>query len=195
MRLISFYISLPFFTSAFLMMYQVVVILLLIGTLFRNKIKSESYNLLYVFNTLAAWSSLVVVLAYAAEFFIAWYGQNPYEWDAFSEQVNQDFWIWFFVINLLSFLLGFLFFFRKMRTKRWFILLFYLSNFGFFYERIVIFITGLYRDYLPSSWSSYSADMYPKYVYSFGLIILLLAFIYIWAKKKRRLPFPSVLLK
>jgi len=177
------------------MLYQVVVILLLVGTLFRNKIKSESYNLLYVFNTLAAWSSLLVVLAYVAELFMAWYGQNPYEWYAFSEQVNLEYWILFFVINLLSFLFGFLMFFRKLRTKRWFTLLFFLSNFGFFYERIVIFITNLYRDYLPSSWSTYYENAYPRNLYSIAVIILLLIVIYVWAKKKGRLPFPSVFLK
>jgi hypothetical protein len=195
MQLISFYITLPFCTSTFLMMYQVVAILLLVGTLFKNKIKSESYNLLYVFNTLAAWSSLLVILAYVAELFIAWYGQNPYEWYAFSEPADAKYLIWLFIINILSFLLGLLFFFRKLRISRWFTLLFYLSCCSFLFERIVIFITGLYRDYLPSSWSVNSGDMYPKYVYSFGLIIILVLTIYVWAKKKRRLPFPSVFLK
>lgn len=195
MNLISFYISVPFLVGIYLMIYQFAITVLLIGTFFKNKLKSESYNLLYVFNTLAAWSSLFVVLAYVAGLFMAWYGQNPYEWYAFSGQMTWEYWIWFFIINLLSFLLGFLLFFRKLRISRWFTLLFFLSNCSFFFERIAIFITSLYRDYVPSSWSGYSEHTSWRYLYSYALIILLLVVIYLRAKKKGRLPFPSVFLK
>jgi hypothetical protein len=194
-QLISFYISVPFFVSVYLIVYHIVVILILAGTLFRNKIKSESYNLLYVFNTLAAWCSLFVFLTYGAEYFAAWYDQNSYEWYAFKSNVPDGYWTMISAVYLLSFILGLLLFFRKLRIKRWFTLLFYLSSFSFLFEKIVIFITGFYRDYLPSSWSPYTGNMYPRYVYNFGLIILLLVVIYVWAKKKGRLPFPSVFLK
>ena len=195
MNLINFYISIPFLVGIYLMMYQVSVFLLLIGTCFKNKVKSESYNLLYVLNTLAAWSSLFIVLAYVAEFFISWHDQNPYAWYAFKGEKTQIYWTWIFSINLLCFALGLLLFFRKLRIKRWFTLLFFLSSCGFVFERIVIYITSLYRDYLPSSWSAYYENWYPLYLYGFAVIILLLVVIYLWAKKKRRLPFPSVFLK
>jgi hypothetical protein len=177
------------------MIYQVVVILLLTGTLFKNKIKSESYNLLYVFNTMAAWSVLLLLLAYVAEFFMAWYGQNPYEWYAFKSNVPDQFWMMLAIINFLSFLLGLLLFFRKLRISRLFTLLFFLSNFSFFYERIVIFITSLYRDFLPSAWYTYYENSSTQYLYSVAVILLSLVLIYLWAKKKGRLPFPSVFLK
>lgn len=195
MRLINFYISLPFLTTIYLMMYQVVVILLLAGTLFKNKIKSESYNLLYVFNTLAAWSGLFVILGYVAELFMAWYGQNPYEWYAFKSNMSDRFWMLLAIINFLSFLLSLLLFFRKLRISRLFTLLFLLSNFSFLYERIVIFMTSLYRDFLPSAWSTYYENKCPQYSYSIAVIMLSLVLIYVWAKKKGRLPFPSVFLK
>ena len=147
MRLITFYTSVSFLSSAYLMIYQFAVILLLTGTLFNNKIKTESYNFLYVFNTLIVWSYLFSFLAYGAELFIAWYGQNPYEWYAFKEGGRP--WKWLSIINLLSSLMALLMFFRKLRISRWFTLLFFLSCCGFIYEKIVIFITGLYRDYLP----------------------------------------------
>lgn len=193
--MINFYITLPFLTTIFLMIYQSVVIMLLIGTLFKNKIKSESYNLLYVFNTLAAWSGLLVILAYVAEFFMAWYGHNSYEWFAYRSNVPDRLWMLLPIINFLSFLLGLLLFFRKLRINRLFTLLFLFSNCSFLYERIVIFITSLYRDFLPSAWSTYYRNMYPQNLYSIGVIILSLVLIYVWAKKKRRLPFPSVFLK
>jgi len=193
-QLISFYISVPYFVGLYLGMYQLIVILLLIRTFFKNKIKSASYNLLYVFNTMAAWCSLLLFLAYASEFFMAWYGQDPYEWYAFKGNEDSEFWTWVFVSNILSILLGLLFFFRKLRINRWFTLLFFLSGFGFFYERMIIRITSKYRDYLPSSWSTYY-DINSWDLYAYGVIILLLVLIYVWAKKKGRLPFPSVFLK
>jgi hypothetical protein len=175
------------------MIYHIAVILLLSGTLFKNKIKTESYNLLYVFNTLAAWSSLFVFLSFVSEFFIALYGQNPYEWYAFKE--NGRTWEWVLIINLMSFVSGLLLFFRKLRISRGFTLLFFLSSCGFLYERGVIFITSLYRDFIPSSWSTYYDCLDSGHLYAYAVIILLLALLYLWAKKKGRLPFPSVFLK
>lgn len=195
MELINFYISLPFFTTIFLTIYQFIVILLLIGTLFKNKVKTESYNILYTFNTLAAWFSLFAVLSYLIELFIAWYGQNPYTWYAFKAPITLEYWEWFFLVNLLSLLVGLLMFFRKLRIRRWFTLLFFLSNCSLFYESIVIFITSLYRDFIPSSWSAYHDNMTHQYLYSVALIIVLLVLVYVRAKKKGRLPFPSVFLK
>ena len=195
MNLINFYISVPFFVGIYLVFYQFSVILLLTGTLFKNKIKTESYNLLYVFNTMAAWCSLFIFLSYVSEFFVAWYGQNPYEWFAFKESGTSINWKLIFIINLLSFVLGLLLFFRKLRISRWFTLLFFLSCCGFIYERLVIFITSLFRDYIPSSWSTYYDPVDSRKLYAYGVIILLLILLYLWAKKKGRLPFPSVFLK
>ena len=175
------------------MIYQLLIILLLAGTLFRKKVKTESYNLLYVFNTLAAWSSLAILLTYVAEFFMAWYGQNPYEWYAFTGD-GKYFGALFF-IQLLSFVMGVLLFYRKLRISRWFTVLFFLSSCGFIYEKLVIFITSQFRDYIPSSWSTYFESIELRDLYTHGIVLLLLVLIYLWAKKKARLPFPSVFLK
>lgn len=193
MNLIYFYISVPFLVGTYLIIYQFAVILLLTGTLFKERIKTESYNLLYVFNTMAAWSSIIILFAYMAELFIAWYGQNPYEWYAFKG--DSAYWGSFFIIQLLSFVLGLLLFFRKLRVSRWFTLFFFLSSCAFIYERVVIFITSQFRDYVTSSWSTYYESEDSRNLYAYGVILLLLVLIYIWAKKKGRLPFPSVFLK
>jgi len=57
---------------------------------------------------------------------------------------------------LFAFLFQSLFFFNRHRTKRslTFISIFLLT-FLYNYERVVIFITSMYRDYIPSSWSTY----------------------------------------
>ena len=131
MKLISFYISCSSFVSIFLMIYLLAIILLLTGTFFKNRIKSESYNLLYVFNTLAAWCSLFVFLAYIVELFMVWYDQ----WYGFRGGTSE-YRTWIFIINLLFFLLGLLLFFRKLRINRWFTLLFSLSVFGFRFRQL-----------------------------------------------------------
>src|SRR5678809_1756271 len=49
-----------------------------------------------------------------------------------------------------------IFWFRKMRRNL--MVTFFMSiliNIGMWYERFVIIVTSIYRDYLPSSWSTY----------------------------------------
>jgi len=175
----NFYISVPFFVGTYMLLYPITIILILTGTLFKNRIKSESYNLLFVFNTMAAWCSLLLFIFYVAELFIAWYGQNPYEWYAFRENRPGMSWTWFWIISLLSFLMGLLLFFRKLRIKRWFTLLFLLSLSGSFFEKIVILITRQYRDYLPSAWTDIPNELYYQYIVCFAIIALLLVLIYV----------------
>ena len=57
---------------------------------------------------------------------------------------------------LFAFLFHSLFFFNRHRTKVTFtIVSILLLTFLYNYERLFIYITSLYRDYLPSSWSTY----------------------------------------
>lgn len=57
---------------------------------------------------------------------------------------------------LFAFLFQSLFFFNRHRTKVTFtIISIVLLTFFYNYERLIIYITSLYRDYLPSSWSTY----------------------------------------
>lgn len=174
----------------YIMIYQVIVILLLIGTLFKNRIKTESYNLLYVFNTMLAWSNLFMLLSFLAEFFMAWYNHDPYEWYAFKINIQEGYRQWVSIVSIFSFVFGLLMMLWKLRTNRLLTLVFLLSNCFSFFETLVIFITSLYRDFLPTTWSSYN-----YYMYGLIFIILLLILIYVWAKKKERLPYPSVFLK
>jgi len=72
----------------------------------------------------------MVGLAYATEFFIAWYGGNPYERFTF---VNRAFgpYAWAYWIMIVVAIL---------------------VNVGMWFERFVIIVTSLARTYLPSSW-------------------------------------------
>jgi molybdopterin-containing oxidoreductase family membrane subunit len=110
--------------------------------------------------------------AYAMEFFIAWYSGNPYESFAF---VNRAFgpyaWAYWTMIgcNVIS---PQFFWFKAMRTNVY--VLFVLSifvNIGMWFERFVITVTSLHRDFLPSSWEYYSPTIWDAGIYigTFGV--------------------------
>ena len=101
----------------------------------------------------------IVGIAYLTELFIAWYGQNPYEWWAFRQNRVNIFsplgWAYYGMMfcNVVS---PQLFWSRKLRRNVTFT--FFMSvlvNVGMWFERFVIIVTSIYRDYLPSSWSIY----------------------------------------
>jgi len=112
-----------------------------------------------VMNKVIVLTGSIVGIAYLTELFMAWYSQNIYEWFAFKEnRVNLfspygwSYWIMMFC-NVVS---PQIFWFRKMRRNL--LITFFMSiliNVGMWFERFVIIVTSVYRDYLPSSWSTY----------------------------------------
>ena len=64
-----------------------------------------------------------------------------------------------------------IFWFRKMRRNLF--VTFFMSvlvNIGMWFERFVIIVTSLHRDYIPSSWTMFSPTMYDigEYLFTFG---------------------------
>jgi molybdopterin-containing oxidoreductase family membrane subunit len=112
-----------------------------------------------VMNKVIVLTGSIVGIAYLTELFIAWYSAAPYEWFAFKEnRVNLlspygwSYWIMMFC-NVMS---PQIFWFRKMRRNL--LITFFMSiliNIGMWFERFVIIVTSVYRDYLPSAWSTY----------------------------------------
>ena len=101
----------------------------------------------------------IVGCAYLTELFIAWYGQNPYEWWAFRQNRVNIFspygWAYYGMMfcNVVS---PQIFWSRKLRRNVTFT--FFMSvliNVGMWFERFVIIVTSVYRDFIPSSWSTY----------------------------------------
>lgn len=101
----------------------------------------------------------IVGCAYLTELFIAWYGQNEYEWWAFRQNRVNLFspygWAYYGMMfcNVVS---PQIFWSRKLRRNVTFT--FFMSvliNVGMWFERFVIIVTSVYRDFLPSSWSTY----------------------------------------
>jgi Ni/Fe-hydrogenase subunit HybB-like protein len=101
----------------------------------------------------------IVGVAYLTELFIAWYGQNKYEGFAFFENrlnlsspYGWSYWL-MMGCNVIS---PQIFWSRKLRRNL--TVTFFMSvivNIGMWFERFVIIVTSVYRDFLPSSWGYY----------------------------------------
>lgn len=123
----------------------------------------------------------MVGYAYMMEFFIAWYGANPYEGFAFINRAfGQYAWAYWIMIscNVIS---PQLFWFKAIRENTslvWIISIF--VNIGMWFERFVITVTSLANDFLPSAWGYYSPTIVDVFTFfgTFGFFsVLFLLFI------------------
>ncbi|MCS6885951.1 MAG: NrfD/PsrC family molybdoenzyme membrane anchor subunit [Acidobacteriota bacterium] len=118
----------------------------------------------------------IVGYAYATEFFIAWYSANKYEQFTFMNRAFGPYaWAYWIMIscNVIS---PQIFWFKKMRENV--VVMFIVSifiNIGMWFERFVIIVTSLHRDFLPSSWSYFKATYVDicTFIGSFGLFLTL----------------------
>jgi molybdopterin-containing oxidoreductase family membrane subunit len=112
-----------------------------------------------VMNKIIILTGSIVGIAYLTELFIAWYGANEYEWYAFAQNrlnVNSPLGWSYWIMMGCNVLSPQIFWIKKMRRNL--LVTFFMSilvNVGMWFERFVIIVTSVYRDYLPSSWSTY----------------------------------------
>jgi molybdopterin-containing oxidoreductase family membrane subunit len=103
----------------------------------------------------------MVGLAYLTEFFIAFYSGVEYEQYAFANRAFGPYWWAYWTMMSCNLLAPQVFWFKWARTTPWFIFIMSIVvNIGMWFERFVIIVTSLHRDYLPSSWVMY----YPTWV-------------------------------
>jgi molybdopterin-containing oxidoreductase family membrane subunit len=99
----------------------------------------------------------IVGLAYATEFFVAWYSGNEAELFTFRNRATGPFAWAYWTMVTCNVVVPQLFWFKKVRTTPWAIfILALLINVGMWFERFVIIVTSLHRDYIPASWADYS---------------------------------------
>jgi molybdopterin-containing oxidoreductase family membrane subunit len=105
-------------------------------------------------------TSLMVGLAYVTEFFNALSSGNPYEHYAFMSRAFGP-WAWgYWVMVGCNVLVPQLLWFKRVRG--WVAAVFVLSllvNVGMWFERFIIIVTSLGRDFLPSSWAGYAPTL------------------------------------
>jgi len=106
--------------------------------------------------------SLIMGTAYLTEIFLAWYSGSKYEiFTFFHNRITGDFAPQFWIMFTCNAVIPQLFWLKKLRSNL--AMLFIISiiiNIGMWFERYNIIVTSLAKDYLPSSWATYS----PSYV-------------------------------
>jgi molybdopterin-containing oxidoreductase family membrane subunit len=110
------------------------------------------------------------------EFFIAWYGGNPYELYAFQNRAFGPYaWAYWIMVSC-NVICPQLFWSKRLRTNVVFVFIISIFvNIGMWFERFVIIVTSLHRDYMPSNWAYYSptwVDIW-QFVGTFGLFMTL----------------------
>ncbi|WP_353196402.1 NrfD/PsrC family molybdoenzyme membrane anchor subunit [Parapedobacter defluvii] len=98
----------------------------------------------------------IVGIAYLTELFIAWYSGSEYEMYAFANRIAGPYWWAYWTMMTCNVISPQLFWFKKIRTSipiSW--VLSIVVNIGMWFERFVIIVTSLHRDYLPSSWAMF----------------------------------------
>lgn len=114
----------------------------------------------------------IVGIAYLTEFFVAWYSGVEYEFYAFFNRATGPYWWAYWAMMTCNVITPQLFWVRRIRRSL--AATFVLSvivNIGMWFERFVIIVTSLHRDYLPSSWAMFSPTIFDisDYIFSFGL--------------------------
>src|SRR6188472_4480079 len=109
-----------------------------------------------VMNKVILITGSIVGVAYITEFFIAWYSGVEYEQYAFINRATGPYWWAYWSMMTCNVITPQLFWFRSIRrslTATFIITIF--VNIGMWFERFVIIVTSLHRDYVPSSWTMY----------------------------------------
>jgi molybdopterin-containing oxidoreductase family membrane subunit len=105
-------------------------------------------------------TSLMVTLSYATEFFNALTSGNPYEYYAFMSRAFGP-WAWgYWLMVGCNVLVPQLLWWKRVRGCLPVVfVLSLLVNVGMWFERFIIIVTSLGRDFLPSSWAGYTPTL------------------------------------
>ncbi|MFH1197333.1 MAG: NrfD/PsrC family molybdoenzyme membrane anchor subunit [bacterium] len=117
-------------------------------------------NTLENMNKIILTTGTIVGYAYGMEFFIAWYGGVQPEQFAFANRAFGPYaWAYWIMVSC-NVIFPQLFWFKKIRRSiPLMFVLAVLVNVGMWFERFVIIVTSLSRDFLPSSWAYYKPTL------------------------------------
>ncbi|MBI2335768.1 MAG: polysulfide reductase NrfD [Deltaproteobacteria bacterium] len=148
----------PYFVAGAIFSGFAMVLTLLIIT--RKALNIEHY---ITINHLEAMCKVIILtgsmvgLAYGTEFFIAWYSGNEYERFAFINRATGNYaWAYWTMVSC-NVIFPQLFWIKAVRRNvpAMFVLSI-IVNIGMWFERFVIIMISLSKDFLPSSWANYS---------------------------------------
>ena len=91
------------------------------------------------------------------EFFIAWYSGNPYEVADLHEPGHGRLWWAYWSMITCNLIIPQILWFKSWRTTPWKLLIVVtFVNVGMWWERFVIIVQSLHRDFLPANWGNYT---------------------------------------
>jgi len=128
-------------------------------------------------NKIILLTGMLVGYAYAMEFFIAWYSGVQPEFFAFMNRAFGDYYWAYWIMFSCNVIFPQLFWFKKIRRSiPIMFMLAVLVNVGMWFERFVITVTSLSRDFLPSSWAYFKPTLTDAslLIGSFGLFFTML---------------------
>ena len=148
----------PYFVAGAIFSGFAMVLTLLIVT--RKALNLEDYitvGHIESMNKIIIATGSIVGIAYLTELFMSWYSGVPYERFAFINRAMGPYAWAYWIMMTCNVLSPQLLWIKKLRRNL--IFTFILSifiNIGMWFERFVIIVTSLHRDYLPSSWTMYA---------------------------------------
>jgi molybdopterin-containing oxidoreductase family membrane subunit len=119
----------------------------------------------------------MVGYAYGMEFFMAWYSGSQFETFVFINRALGPYAWAYWTMVTCNVVFPQLFWFKRFRRSiPLMFVIAVLVNVGMWFERFVIVVTSLSRDYLPSSWGHYIPSMYDMGIFigSLGLFFTLI---------------------
>src|ERR1700744_2483346 len=152
----------PYFVAgAIFSGFAMVQTLLLVA---RKVLGLENYITMFhieAMNKIIILTGSIVMVAYCTAVFIAYYSGGEYEQYTFLNRFIGPYWWAGCMMYGCNVLMTQMMWFKKVRTNipiSW--VLSIVVNIGMWFERFVIIVTSLHRDYIPSSWAMF----YPTWV-------------------------------
>jgi Ni/Fe-hydrogenase subunit HybB-like protein len=106
---------------------------------------------------LILFTSGIVSYAYATEFYVAWFSNNPYERYQFWFRPFGDFKAAFWGMTFCNCIAPLSLWYKPLRTNiAYLFVLSIIINIGMWLERFNIIFTSLAREYLPAAWGGYN---------------------------------------
>jgi molybdopterin-containing oxidoreductase family membrane subunit len=151
----------------------------------RKALKLEAYihtkHIEYM-NIVIMVTGSIVGTAYITELFISWYSGVEYEAYAFINRATGPYWWAYAAMMTCNVVSPQLMWFRNLRRSLIFtFIIAIVVNIGMWFERFVIIVTSIHRDYLPSSWSMFYPTSIDIGVF-LGTIGLFFAFFLLFAR-------------
>ncbi len=119
----------------------------------------------------------IVGYAYLMELFIAWYSGSLYEFDAFKWRILYGPYTWaYYCMFFCNVIAPQVFWMKKCRENLWVVMIVCMFvNAGMWYERFVIIVTTLARDFLPGAWDMYHPSWVEiwSFIGTFGFFLML----------------------